>query len=353
VNTSRFPSLKAMAAKATVLGLSSGFYGNNCRCHQGEAEVNVTHYPQDAALTLESGFAGTKIDSCGNQRDMSAYASLLVESCGNGPAGTNPKKDLPPLPSYTALLHGSCPWSFYRVSVDLGPQFYSTVYNVNRALPFLNSAAPLSRPGCWAYADMSMVGVSVPRPSGKPPHDLRYLTPLEWRTHWAMWAVTSSPLIIGFDLTNATLLRQVWPIVANEEVLAVSQTWAGHPGRLVANASESKVVDVVHGSPGTQFTTERLPSWQAWAKPVGGGAVALLVVRVWTGIANTTGGLRFSLADLFGSGDVARNAPPSAVRVRDILAHTDNGTATAAVHVNLAALPDRGAAFVVLTPAQD
>jgi alpha-galactosidase len=27
VNTSRFPSLKAMAAKATVLGLSSGFYG--------------------------------------------------------------------------------------------------------------------------------------------------------------------------------------------------------------------------------------------------------------------------------------------------------------------------------------
>ena len=162
-----------------------------------------------------------------------------------------------------------------------------------------------------------------------------------------MWAVTSSPLILGFDLTNATLLRLAWPIVANEEVLAVSQCWHGHPGRLVANASEYKVVDVVHGSPGVTHTTERLPSWQAWAKPVGGGAVALLVVRVWAGTANAT--LSFDMAQLFGGGHVP---PPARVRVRDILAHTGNGTATAALSVDLAALPEHGATFVVLTPNQ-
>ena len=38
VNTTRFPSLSGMVAKAKSHGLTSGFYGNNCRCHQGERE---------------------------------------------------------------------------------------------------------------------------------------------------------------------------------------------------------------------------------------------------------------------------------------------------------------------------
>ena len=190
---------------------------------------------------------------------------------------------------------------------------------------------------------MMMVGVDVPRPSGRAPFDPALLTPLEWSTHFALWAVTSSPLILGFDLANATKLRAAWPIIANEEVLAVSQCWHGHPGRLVANSSETRVVAVVHGSPGLTHTTERLPSWQAWAKPVSGGAVALLVVRVWEGSANAT--LSFPLAGLFGGA-----AAPSSVRVRDVLAHADNGTASSAVGVDLASLPAHGATFVVLTP---
>jgi len=58
-------------------------------------------------------------------------------------------------------------------------------------------------------------------------------------------------LFQGFDLTNSSLLEAAWPIIANEEVLAVSQVWAGHPGRLVANSTEYKVVNCTHGSPGT------------------------------------------------------------------------------------------------------
>ena len=163
VNTARFPSLRNMVAKATALGLSSGFYGDNCQCHQGEIAAGKTHYVQDVALTLKSGFTGTKIDSCGNQRDMAVYAAqfaaanatLLVESCGNGPAGTNPKRDLPPKPAYLEQLRTTAPWSLYRVSVDLGPQFLSCVYNLNRALPFLDATDPLSRPGCWAVSILS------------------------------------------------------------------------------------------------------------------------------------------------------------------------------------------------------
>ena len=58
---------------------------------------------------------------------------LLVESCGNGPKGTNPKRDEGPLPAWRAMLEGPCPFSFYRVSVDLAPQFFSDGATVRAA----------------------------------------------------------------------------------------------------------------------------------------------------------------------------------------------------------------------------
>ena len=45
--------------------------------------------------------------------------------------------------------------------------------------------------------------------------------------------IVSSPLILGFDLTNTTVLNDVMPYVGNEEAIAVNQIWAGDPGRLL------------------------------------------------------------------------------------------------------------------------
>jgi len=130
-----------------------GFYQNNCRCH----ESGKTHYPQDAVYTASQHFDGVKIDSCGNQRDMAEWAAefaannrtLLVESCGNGPAGTNPKRDPTPMPAFVEQLQTTCPFTFFRVSEDVAPQFNSVVFNANRSVPYLGTT-PLSRPGCWA-----------------------------------------------------------------------------------------------------------------------------------------------------------------------------------------------------------
>lgn len=217
---------------------------------------------------------------------------------------------------------------------------------MNRALPFLErgpGVAPLSRPGCWAYPDMMMVGVTVPRHSPTPPIDPNPMTPLEWRTHFAMWAVTSSPLILGFDLTDTARLRAAWPIVANEEALAVSQSWAGHPGFLVANSTEVKDFAVVWGSPGVLTTNASLPSWQVWAKPLKDNGVAVLVVKVWDGVAAT---LSLPFSDFFSPGSI-----PASVTVRDIHAHTNNGTVSAMLTVDLEDMAGRDSVFVVLKPA--
>ena len=104
-------------------------------------------------------------------------------------------------------LEDTCPFSFYRVSVDVAPQFFSTVHNVNRALPYLRPSAPLSRPGCWAYPD-SKTAVSISALAALSQQSITRavlevgvapMTFTESQTHFAMWCVTSAPLILGFE----------------------------------------------------------------------------------------------------------------------------------------------------------
>lgn len=248
--------------------------------------------------------------------------TLLVESCGNGPNGTNPKKDPTPMPAFIEQLKGPCPFSFFRVSVDVAPQFNSVVFNANRAVPYLGEV-PLSRPGCFAYADMLEVGVK-----------LNYT---ESQTHFALWAVISSPLILGFDLTDERTLASVWNIIANREVINVSQSWAGHPGRLVANSSTYMDAVCEHGATAGRKDDCRLPFWQVWAKPQGADAVAVLVVNNGHSPVSVT----VPLASVGLDGKRAS--------VRDLWAHTDNGTISNALQVNIS--EGHGGVFVLLTPA--
>ena len=50
----------------------------------------------------------------------------------------------------------------------------------------------------------------------------------EDRSHFGAWCIVSSPLILGFDLTNADTYTRVWPIISNKEAIQVNQV-AGLP----------------------------------------------------------------------------------------------------------------------------
>ena len=50
------------------------------------------------------------------------------------------------------------------------------------------------------------------------------------RTHFGAWAIVSSPLILGLDVTSKPTVDRVWDIISNKEAIAVNQQWAGHPG---------------------------------------------------------------------------------------------------------------------------
>jgi len=168
----------------------------------------------------------------------------------------------------------------YRVSRDIAPQFHSTMYNLQQLRPFLGgqdaNGQPLSRPHCWAYADMLMVG--------RLPH-------VEGRTHFGAWCVTSSPLVLGFDLTDSPLLESVRSVISNQLAISVQQAWHGSPGELLLESEESFDATVWHDvdangncepneSNYTKCEQYTFPVWQVWAKPLNATALALLVVNL-------------------------------------------------------------------------
>lgn len=53
------------------------------------------------------------------------------------------------------------------------------------------------------------------------------------RANFGSWIIISAPLYLSFDLRDQRRMERVWPLITNKEALAISQQYAGHPGRLV------------------------------------------------------------------------------------------------------------------------
>ena len=119
VNADRFPSFKNMTDYAHSLGLTSGWYGNNCICSDKKTNEKK-FYVGDVKAMRGYGFDSWKLDGCGAQTDMQLWSDLMdampptsgrkaimVENCHWG-------SRVPYEPNRTW-----CPWNFYRTSGDV------------------------------------------------------------------------------------------------------------------------------------------------------------------------------------------------------------------------------------------
>lgn len=144
VNIAKFPDLKALVAYGHSKGVKMGFYLNGCAC--GEREELRINYEGDVNFTHSLGFDGVKIDSCGQQRNMTLYAELfnktrrpiIIENCHQGqsfPDGGDPGQMGP----------GWCPYNLFRTSGDIINVWDRVIENLMsvRASP---PAAPMPRP---------------------------------------------------------------------------------------------------------------------------------------------------------------------------------------------------------------
>eukprot|EP00005_Dracoamoeba_jomungandri_P000161 CAMPEP_0174253276 /NCGR_PEP_ID=MMETSP0439-20130205/2647_1 /TAXON_ID=0 /ORGANISM="Stereomyxa ramosa, Strain Chinc5" /LENGTH=378 /DNA_ID=CAMNT_0015334217 /DNA_START=162 /DNA_END=1298 /DNA_ORIENTATION=+ len=321
INTDRFPDMKNMTAYAHSKGTRPGWYFNNCICREtGKLQPNWP--PQmhgDVNAVYDLGYDGIKIDSCGPSHNLTEWNDLLnktgrailIENC----------HDNVTFPYWEDITYKNlvCPMHFYRVSNDIQSNWDSIFSNLQHTIPYLTESNPLSRPGCWAYPDMLEVGNGA-------------LTYEESRSHFGAWCVVSAPLILGFDLTKSSIMASVWDIISNKEAIAVSQSWQGHPGRLVA---EDKISFPVLNKEFRGMEVKALPTWQVWAKKTGSdGTQAVLFVNLGSGTTD----IEVRLTKL-GLGDV---------KVRNIWEHKDEGQVSGSYTVK--GLASHDSKFVLMTP---
>jgi len=332
VNLAVFPSFKNMTNHAHKLGLTAGWYGNNCDCsdHCRNATECDMQIKQDVAAFIEYGFDSWKLDGCGGETDLvtfNKYAleagkKILLENCHWG--SQPPFKPDPTLPPAEG-----CPWNFYRSSGDVRASFASILSNLATVAPL--HTANLSYPGCWAYPDMLQVGCAH-GPGGK---DDPGLSMAETRTHFGAWAIVSSPLTLSHDVNNDTISDAIWPIIANTEVLAVNQAYFGNSGGMY-DQSEALVslTDAVIEQTNAPAVT--VPAFQYWYKPIGDDKVAVLLMNV----NNVSEVLTASFAKI-------PSLSCTHCRVRDIWNHKDLGMFTDSWG---ASVDSHDSAFLVISP---
>jgi len=339
INKQRFPDMKQMNDYAHGKKVKTGWYLNNCICNERRLEPNWP--PQmngDVDAIVSYGYDGVKIDGCGPSHNLLLWAQLInktglpsmIENCHDNttfPYWHDPK----------TFDYVECPMNFWRVSDDINASWGSITSNLQHTIPYQDVNHPISQPGCWAYPDMLEVGNGA-------------LTHTESRSHFGAWCIVSSPLILGFDLTNSQKMDSVWDIITNTEAIQVSQTWAGHPGRLISQATETVRVEVPYSKndltrlsangklPTSSFRSELLAAWQVWAKPLSNKSYAAFLLN----IADSAQTVSVKLSDLGYSSTTKLN-------VRDIWEKNDlpqlNGDATYSIH-----LDPHDSKFIRLTP---
>ncbi len=214
----RFPNgIKVVADYAHELGLKAGIYSdagdNTCGHYYDKEGANGAgvglygHEEQDLRMYLvDCGFDFIKVDWCGgvrlglNEEEQYTKISKIIEKIR---FETNKE-----------YVYNICRWQFpgvwatkiadsWRTGADIAPNFKSVLHQLDVIKPL----ARYCRPGHVNDLDMMQIGNG--------------LTYEEEKTHFAMWCMMSTPLMIGCDLTKIEL--KTLEILKNKELIALNQ----------------------------------------------------------------------------------------------------------------------------------
>lgn len=230
-HTERFPSgMKQLSEYIHAKGLKSGIYSdaglNTCASYWDQDTIGVGmglygHDKQDLELFLnEWDYDFIKVDWCGGQwlglDEQTRYTEI-----GNRIKRIKPE-----------AIYNVCRWEFpgkwvtqvadsWRISGDIDNTFKSVMHIVD-----LNA-------DLWRYAskgrynDMDMLQVG------------RGMTFEEDKTHFTMWSVMHSPLLLGNDLT--AMSDETVEIVTNREIIALNQSDFVYQARRIADNGDLEV----------------------------------------------------------------------------------------------------------------
>lgn len=244
VNT-KFPNgMRAVSDYIHAKGLHAGIYSeigqHTCASlNEGDEAGKYSglygHEVQDLKLFFDTwNYDFIKVDYCGGinqglpEQERYTRVGNIIDSLG-----TVLGRD---------LRYNICRWSFpgtwardvadsWRISGDIWDNFGS-IHSIIELNTYL---APYCSPGKYNDMDMLQLG--------------RGLNVEEEKTHFGIWAIMSSPLVIGCNF--AGIRQSSLDILKNAEVIAVNQDALGLQAELVARDDKamvfSKPIEIAHG----------------------------------------------------------------------------------------------------------
>jgi hypothetical protein len=232
IDSLKFPyGMKALVDYFHAKGLKAGFYSeagaNTCGSQYsgtpgGFGGGMFNHDQQDADLFFKTwGFDFLKVDYCGGlvQKldEKTRYLAIKKAIDNTGRTDVN---------------FNACRWQFpgtwitdiadsWRMSHDINfaPGSKAQWKSIISIIDLNKYLAPYAKPG--HYNDMDMLEVG------------RGLTADEDKSHFSMWCILSSPLVLGNDLTKMS--PETRAILTNTEVIAVNQDTTGLQAQLIAD----------------------------------------------------------------------------------------------------------------------
>lgn len=220
IHPTRFPDgMKPVVDHIHSLGLKAGIYSD------AGANTCGNMYNNDT-IAANVGFYGHEAQDAEFFFNTLGFDFIKVDFCGAQSIGNRQHRCYEPQERYTAISNAIkatgrddvrlnvCRWDYpgtwisdvaasWRISEDIQNDWGSVKNIINQSL-YLSPFA-----GGGHYNDMDMLEVG------------RSMTPEEDRTHFGMWCIMASPLLIGCDLTS--LKPETLELLTNPEVVALNQ----------------------------------------------------------------------------------------------------------------------------------
>jgi len=243
----RFPGgIRALAAYVHARGLKLGLYaspgsrscGNIWDNYPGKLG-SLGHEELDARTFAEWGIDYLKYDWCRADED-GLRGEAAFTKMGDALRATGRQiffsiHHEPQLPVEPWRPRVANAW---RTTADIRPEWAKLMAILDQQV----GLEEFSSPGHWNDPDMLEVGNGA-------------LTLEESRAHFSLWSLLNAPLLLGNDLSG--MGADVLGIVANCEVVAVNQDWAGIQGHKLRDDGGLEV----------------------WGKPLSGGAFAVVLLN--------------------------------------------------------------------------
>ncbi len=219
----KFPDMKALADYIHSKGLKFGLYTDAGTKTCAGFEGSKGHEFIDARTYAEWGVDYVKVDWCysDGMDSKEAYPRFgqALEECGRD------------------IVFSICNWGVdnpWEWAADAGGNLWRTTGDIvdtwSSVYTIIQKNAPLypyARPGHWNDPDMLVVG----RVGWGPSLRESRLTANQQYCHISLWCLSSSPLILGCDLTQLDDFTR--NLLTNDEVLAINQDTLGKQGRMV------------------------------------------------------------------------------------------------------------------------